>query len=198
MISVLAVLGPLVVRPGGSHYVSVESEATVRFARALRKVQTKYRSLFVALQLWSVLLFTAPIELPPVTTGFLDYFAILSVAIPGNCFTKRRFSLYNNLLVWTTAPFALVAFCVFINMVVSLVFSVNARLAATKRVDGHQQRPLVNFVYQNVFGSAEKSTSRMRLFGRTDSRHIFGRRIRDSQVALAVLVIVAFLYAAAS
>lgn len=196
-ISVLVVLVPLVVRPRESHTVPVESVATIRFARAFKKVQTKYKALFVAFQLWCVILFTAPVELPRVTVGFLDYFRVLSAVIPGTCFTNRRYSHYTNLLVWTTAPFALVALCVVTNVIGNLVRSIKASLAASKRVDGHQQRPFVNLVYQNVFGIT-KVASRIRRLSRSDSRRIFSRRIADSQVALAVLVIVAFVFAAAS
>lgn len=197
LISVLVVLGPLVVRPRESHDTTLESEATIRFSRAFRKVQTKYKALFVALQLWSVMLFTAPVELPRVSVGFLDFFRVFNAVIPGSCFTNRRYSLYTNLLVWTTAPFALVALCVLVNMIANLVRSIKASLAAIKRVDGHQQRAFVTLIYQNVFG-VKKLASRMRRFSRADSRRILSRRIGDCRVALAVLVIVAFLFAAAS
>lgn len=192
LISTLVVLGPLVFRSIGSDDGSPESEATIRFVRALRKVQTKYKALFVALQLWSVLLFTAPVELPPVTIAFLDYFQMLSAVIPGSCFSNRRFSLYTNLLVWTIAPFALVAFSVFINMIVNLVCSSIASLSAVKRIEGHRQRPFVNLVYHNI-SSVKALVLRTRHISRDDSRLIFSRRIGDSQVALSVLVIVAFL-----
>lgn len=176
---------------------SPDSEATIRFARALTKVQTKYKALFVALQLWSVLIFTAPVELPPVTVRFLYYFRVLSAVIPRSCFSNRRYSLYTHLLVWTTAPFALVAFCVSINVLVNLLRSIKASLSAVKRIDGHRQRPFVNLVYQNTFGVTDPR-SRTHRFKRDDSRLIFSRRIGDSQVALSVLVIVSLLLTAVS
>ncbi|KAJ8599062.1 hypothetical protein CTAYLR_007607 [Chrysophaeum taylorii] len=143
-------------------------------------VATKWKCLFVALQIIASFPTSLGIPAPPVFGKIYGVLSITSLHIPGNRFSVERYTMYTSLLVMTLAPLVVCAASVAVNVVINLSRGVNNSLAAIERREGRRRRRISHLVYENLFLPRAK-------FARTDSRFIRNYVVRDAHVGVTVL-----------